>query len=262
MRFFRNLDPEKIAEKTKNDLVTEADRASEQTIREVLGKRFPDHSFLGEETGNFGGGSKCWIVDPLDGTLNFAQGFHHWCVSVALWEGGVPLIGCVFDPMHGDLFFTERGNGSYWFQNVDVERQLGGLAELESICVPKRLSISDHHCLDGSFVATGFAFQIGERFTQYLKVLEPLFYRAKGIRRAGSAALDLAHTAAGIYDIYFEMGLQKWDIAAGSLLLQEAGGIITDWDGTDGWWNNGYAVAGNPCVQQQFVDFIRSVTCE
>ena len=236
--YFRKLDPASISEKSKHDLVTEADRASEAVIKAELDRRFPQYSFLGEETGASGGNHRRWIVDPLDGTLNFVQGFPHWCVSVALWDEERALVGCIFDPLRGDLFVAVRGEGATWNGNP--------------------MTISQQTGLDGAFLATGFAWQLGERFQAYNQVLSSVFYRAKGIRRAGSAALDLAHTACGIYDGFFEMGLQKWDIAAGALLVQEAGGLITDWNGANAWMDSGNVVAGNLYVHQDLLDTFRS----
>jgi myo-inositol-1(or 4)-monophosphatase len=235
--YFRKLEPGAITEKTKNDYVSDADRAAEAAIRAELDRRFPQYSFLGEETGSFGENARLWIVDPLDGTLNFVQGFPHWCVSVALWDAQGPVVGCVWDPLREDLFVATRGEGATWNgQSMSISPQTG---------------------LDGAFLATGFAFQLGERFKIYSKALESTFYRAKGIRRAGSAALDLAHVAAGIYDGFFELGLKKWDMAAGVLLVQEAGGLISDWQGGDGWFEGGDVIAGNLWVQQDLVDAFR-----
>ncbi len=235
--YFRNLEPGAITEKTKNDYVSDADRASEAAIRAELDRRFPQYSFLGEETGSFGENSRLWIVDPLDGTLNFVQGFPHWCVSVALWDAQGPVVGCVWDPLREDLFVATRGEGATWNGHP--------------------MSISAQTGLDGAFLATGFAYQLGERFRLYSRALEATFYRAKGIRRAGSAALDLAHVAAGIYDGFFEMGLQKWDMAAGVLLVQESGGLISDWQGGQDWFTSGNVIAGNLWVQQELVDACR-----
>jgi len=235
--YFRKLEPGAITEKSKNDYVSDADRASEAAIRAELDRRFPQYSFLGAETGSFGENSRLWIVDPLDGTLNFVQGFPHWCVSVALWDTQGPVVGCVWDPLREDLFVATRGEGATWNgQPMSISTQTG---------------------LDGAFLATGFAYQLGERFRPYSRALEAAFYRAKGIRRAGSAALDLAHVAAGIYDGFFEMGLQKWDMAAGVLLVQEAGGLISDWQGGQDWFANGNVIAGNLWVQQGLVDVCR-----
>ena len=232
--YFRKLEPGTITEKTKNDYVSVADRESEAVIKAELELRFPQYAFLGEETGAFGDNARVWIVDPLDGTLNFVQGVPHWCVSVALWDAEGPVVGCVWDPLKEDLFVATRGEGATWNGQP--------------------MSISTQMSLDGAFLATGFAYQLGERFQTYSKALERAFYRAKGIRRAGSAALDLAHLAAGIYDGYFEMGLQKWDMAAGVLLVQEAGGLISDWQGNADWFATGNVIAGNLWVQQGLVD--------
>jgi myo-inositol-1(or 4)-monophosphatase len=234
LRYFRKLDPATITEKSKNDLVSEADRASEAVIKGELDLRFPQYSFLGEDTGSSGANHRCWIVDPLDGTLNFVQGFPHWCVSVALWDETGGIVGCIYDPLREDLFVAVKGEGATWNgQPITISQQTG---------------------LDGAFLATGFAWQLGERFQTYSQVLTSVFYRAKGIRRAGSAALDLAHTACGIYDGFFEMGLKKWDIAAGALLVQEAGGLVSDWKGKDGWMDSGDVVAGNLYVHQDLLD--------
>ena len=238
LRHFRKLDPATVAEKTKNDFVSEADRASEAAIKAELDRRFPQYAFLGEETGAFGDSTRCWIVGPLDGTLNFVQGFPHWCVSVALWDAAGPVTGCVWDPLRQDLFLAVRDEGATWNgQPMTISQQPG---------------------LDGAFVATGFAFQLGERFQSYAVALSSVFYRAKGIRRAGSAALDLAHTAAGIYDGFFELGLKKWDFAAGALLVKEAGGLVSDWNGGDSWFQQGDLVAGNLFVQQDLVSVFKS----
>ncbi len=231
---FRKLDMSKVSEKSKHDHVSQADRDSETAIREELDYRFPQYSFIGEETGSSGDSSRRWIVDPLDGTLNFIQGFPHWCVSVALWDGDGPVVACIYDPLRQDVFTASRNQGAFW----------NG----------ERMTISQQHSLDGAFLATGFAFQLGERFPKWLKALQNVFPHAKGIRRAGSAALDLAHTACGIYDGYFEMGLKAWDIAAGVLLVQEAGGVVSDWDGGHTWFETGNLVAGNLWVQQGLLD--------
>ena len=265
--FFRKLDPATITEKTKNDVVSDADRAAEAIIRAELAARFPEYGFLGEEGGfippeargcGAGGSTSAslasgsvalgatrsveqrpagpggpttehrWIVDPLDGTLNFVQGFPHWCVSVALWDAEGPVVGCVLDPLRDDCFVAVRGMGATW----------NG----------KPMRVSQQAGLDGAFLATGFAFQLGDRWPKFNAALGRVFPRAKGIRRAGSAALDLAHLACGIYDGYFELGLKPWDLAAGVLLVQEAGGVITDWEGGQGWFESGSLVVGTTGV--------------
>jgi myo-inositol-1(or 4)-monophosphatase len=264
--YFRKLDPAAITEKTKNDYVSNADREAEAAIRAELASRFPDYGFLGEEggyiVGGLGGeggfaptesrgpggaqrpegpggppGQHCWIVDPLDGTLNFVQGFPHWCVSVALWDATGPLVGCVLDPLRGDCFLAARGQGATWNgKPMQVSRQVG---------------------LDGAFLATGFAFQLGDRWPLFNAALGRVFPRAKGLRRAGSAALDLAHVACGIYDGFFELGLKPWDIAAGVLLVTEAGGVVTDWEGGQDWLQSGNLVSGTPGVAPELLDALR-----
>lgn len=232
-RHFRRVAPGSISEKGKNDLVSAADQESEAALRAHLAAAFPQDAFLGEETGAHGSGGRRWIVDPLDGTLNFLQGFAHWCVSVALWDEQGPLVGCVLDPIKGDEFTAARGQGARW----------NGAP----------MHVSGQPGLDGAFVAVGFAFQLGERFPRMLGAMERSFYRAKAIRRAGSAALDLAYTAAGIHDGYFELGLRPWDQAAGALLVLEAGGLLTDWEGGARWFESGDVVAGPAGVHRDLL---------
>lgn len=243
--YFRQLEPGMIAQKTKNDFVSEADRAAEAAIRAALATRFPEDGFLGEEGGftppearGCGGTQRRWIVDPLDGTLNFVQGFPHWCVSVALWDAEGPAVGCVLDPLREDCFLAVRGQGATWNGK------------------PMRVSLQPG--LDGAFLATGFAFQLGERWPAFNAALGRVFPRAKGIRRAGSAALDLAHMACGIFDGYFELGLKPWDLAAGALLVQEAGGVISDWQGGQGWCDSGNLVVGTAGVARELLECLNA----
>ncbi len=231
-------------------MVSAADRDAEAAIRAELHARFPGYGFLGEEGGftppearggEGPGGTPLahrWIVDPLDGTLNFVQGFPHWCVSVALWDADGPVVGCVLDPLREDCFLAARGQGATW----------NG----------KPMRVSQQAGLDGAFLATGFAFQLGDRWPRFNAALDRVFPRAKGIRRAGSAALDLAHVACGIFDGYFELGLKPWDLAAGALLVQEAGGVLTDWDGGQGWFESGNLVVGTRGVQPELIESLRA----
>jgi myo-inositol-1(or 4)-monophosphatase len=238
LRHFRHLSPGQVEEKTRNDLVSDADREAERAIQAELAHRFPSYGFLGEEGGAHGETQVRWVVDPLDGTLNFVQGLPHWCVSVALWDAQGPAVACIWDPLKNDLFEAARGKGARWNGHpMAVSRQRG---------------------LEGAFLATGFAFQLGERFPVWQRALDRIWPRAKGIRRAGSAALDLAYTACGLYDGYFELGLKKWDMAAGILLVHEAGGHVSDWQGGGAWWESGDIVAGTPTVQQDLVRTLRA----
>jgi myo-inositol-1(or 4)-monophosphatase len=233
MHHFRKLSPGQVQEKTKNDLVSVADREAEAAVRTELARRFPDYGFLGEETGAHGDMGTRWIVDPLDGTLNFVQGLPHWCVSVALWDGDTPLAACIWDPLKKDLFDGLRGGGARW----------NGAP----------MKVSSQGSLAGAFLATGFAYQLGARFPLWSRALDRIWPQAKGIRRFGSAALDLAYVACGLYDGFFELGLKKWDMAAGALLVQEAGGAISDWQGGPTWWEEGNVLAGSPGVQAELV---------
>lgn len=240
LRHFRKLEPGEVHEKTKNDYVSVADREAEEAIRAVLDFRFPQYGFQGEEGGSSGDQERRWVVDPLDGTLNFVQGFPHWCVSVALWDADGGVVGCVLDPLRSDEFVAVRGLGATW----------NG----------KPIHVSRQPALDGAFLAVGFAFQLGDRFPIFLEAFRKIFPRAKGMRRAGSAALDLAHVAAGIFDGYFEMGLKPWDMAAGALLVQEAGGRNSDWQDGDTWFQSGDIVAAPPAVHEQLIKALAAKT--
>ena len=229
-RYWRSLPRGSVSEKRTNDFVTRADKESEEVIVSRIRDRFPDDGFLGEEGGRRGAGgeSRTWIVDPLDGTSNFIAGFPFWCVSVAAREGKEIVAGAVWDPLRGELYSAERGSGA--FRNGE------------------RLSVTGRETLDGAFLATGFPFRSKDRIDLYLSIFRELFLHARAIRRAGSAALDLANVAAGVFDGFFEFKLSSWDVAAGALLIEEAGGRISDFDGRDAFWERGNVVAGTPGV--------------
>jgi myo-inositol-1(or 4)-monophosphatase len=157
---------------------------------------------------------------------------------VALWDADGPVVGCILDPLREDCFMAVRGQGATWNgRPMHVSQQAG---------------------LDGAFLATGFAFQLGDRWPRFNAALNRVFPRAKGIRRAGSAALDLAHVACGIFDGYFELGLKPWDLAAGALLVQEAGGVITDWEGGQAWFESGNLVVGTPGVAPELLGSLKA----
>ncbi|MEP6993468.1 MAG: inositol monophosphatase family protein [Acidobacteriota bacterium] len=228
---WRNLPHGSVEEKKKNDFVTFADRESEERIVSTIRERFPQDAFLGEEGGAQKGrdpGSRVWIIDPLDGTSNFVSGFPFWCVSIAAREGSELVAAAIWDPLHGEMYTAERGAGAWRNQT--------------------RLQVTGRPSLDGAFVATGFPFRSREKIDTYLALFRAVFEHARAIRRAGSAALDLAHVAAGVFDGFFEFRLSPWDIAAGALLIQEAGGTLTDFDGGTGYLERGNVVAGSPGV--------------
>ena len=227
---WRNLPAGDVSEKRKNDFVTSADRESEERIVSRIRESFPRDSFLGEEGGQRGaeGGGRTWIIDPLDGTANFIAGFPFWSVSVAAREGSEIVAGAVWDPLRREMYTAERGCGA--FRNG------------------ARIRVTGREALDGAFLATGFPFRSREKIDLYLSVFRELFLHARAVRRAGSAALDLSMVAAGIYDGFFEFRLAVWDIAAGALLIEEAGGKLTDFSGGKRFWERGNVVAGPPGV--------------
>lgn len=227
-----------VRSKAPNDFVSEADEASERAILAEIGRSFPTHSILSEEEGVVGGADArhLWIVDPLDGTTNFLQGLPIWGVSVACVRDGEVVAGAILDPLSEQLFSAERGAGARWDG--------------------KALRISSRSGLDGAFLATGYPFKAHAALDQYLAAFRAVFGRAKAIRRCGAAVLDLAYTAAGVYDGFFEFRLSPWDLAAGSLLIEEAGGRASDLDGGDRFLIGGNLVAGNPAVQQEMLALI------
>ena len=225
-----------VSDKGYNDFVSEVDLASEKTIIEVLSKAYPGHAFLGEESGLSGDGENVWIIDPLDGTTNFLHNYPQYSISIALQYRGEITQAVVYDPNSNELFTASKGQGAY----LNDRR----------IRVSKKTKMKD--CLIG----TGFPYRDFTHLPCYLKVLDELIRETSGIRRPGSAALDLAYTAAGRFDGFFEIGLSKWDIAAGGLLIKEAGGIVSDFSGGDDWINSGNIIASTPKVYEPFIKSI------
>lgn len=237
-RHFRGLRPGDIEEKGENDWVSAADRASEAAILELLGERTPGFAVLAEESGAAGNSdTPCWVIDPLDGTANFVRGFPHFAVSIALVTAGRVEIGVVVDPMRDETFVAVRGAGA--------------------TCNGRPLRVSGRPTLAGAFVTTGFPYRIHRHIDVYLSIFRDVFLAVGAIRRPGAAVLDLAHTAFGIFDGFFEFSLSAWDIAAGALLIREAGGVVTDLDGGDAWLARGNVVAGTPVVQDALLEIAR-----
>lgn len=234
--------PLRVDEKALNDFVSDADRASEETIRAFLARETPECAFWGEESGRAGVQTRCWVVDPLDGTTNFVRGFPHFAVSVALVERGEVLVGAIYDPMRDELYTAVRGEGAF----------VNG----------RKIAVSHRSSLEGSFLTTGFPFRMGSALATYLEVFAEVFPLAAAIRRPGAACLDLAHTACGIFDAFFEFFLSPWDLAAGVLLVREAGGVVTNLDGGADVLTRGNVVAGTPAVQDALLRLIRRHTTE
>lgn len=217
------------AEKAKNDLVTNVDREAEQTIVRTLLKAYPDHCIVGEEFGVQGleGSDYQWIIDPLDGTTNFLRGVPHFAVSIACKYRGRLEHAVVLDPVRQEEFTASRGRGA----------ALNG----------RRMRVSARKGLEGALLGTGFPFRDGQldNLDNYLGMFRDLTGQTAGIRRAGAASLDLAYVAAGRFDAFWEFGLSEWDMAAGALLIQEAGGLVSDFTGGHEFLEKGQIVAGN-----------------
>lgn len=242
-RYFRSADLE-IEAKGHHDFVTRADHESEARILEEIQRRFPDHSVLAEESGFQPGSGEqfSWLVDPLDGTSNYLQGLPVFCVSIGCRLGDQMVVGAVFDPLGDNLFISWRGGGSFW----------NG----------RPMRVSPRGGLDGAFLATGYPFKAQQALDLYLAVFRSVFLRARGIRRCGSAALDLAYTAAGVYDGFFEFRLSPWDFAAGSLLLHEAGGRVTDLDGGENFFTSGNLIAGPSAIHSELLALVQETADE
>ena len=236
----RNLDRvDSLAVQTKdrNDFVSEVDRQAEQEIIGILRKAYPDHGVLAEESGHQDGNDYQWIIDPLDGTTNYLHGFPQFAVSIALRHKGRIEQGVVYDPLRQELFTASRGAGA----NLN----------------DRRIRVTNRRNLDGALLGTGFPFKSQQHLDAYLDMFRALFPRTAGIRRPGAAALDLAYVASGRLDGFWEIGLSVWDMAAGVLLIQEAGGISSDFVGGHNYLENGNLVAGNPKVFAEILKAIR-----
>jgi myo-inositol-1(or 4)-monophosphatase len=237
-RAARDLDGLAVTAKRKNDFVTETDRAAEDAVIETLKKAYPDHAFLAEESGAAGRSEYTWIIDPLDGTTNFIHGFPQYAVSIALRHRGTVTQAVVYDPTRNELFTATRGRGAF----LDDRR----------LRVGKRASIAE------ALIGTGFPFKELAHLDEFLRTFRAVTEHAAGVRRAGAAALDLAYVAAGRLDGFWETGLAPWDTAAGSLLIIEAGGLISDYEGEGNYLDSGQVVCGSPKVFVQLLQLVRA----
>jgi myo-inositol-1(or 4)-monophosphatase len=229
----------RISQKQVNDFVTEVDLASENAIIETLLTAYPHHGILAEESGKTHGNPDAdhvWIIDPLDGTTNFIHGFPVYCVSIALAVNGKVEQAVVYDPSRNDLFTATKGRGAYM-----NDRRL-------RTSKPTQM----HECL----ISTGFPFRPGDNFNQYLRLMGDVMQRTAGLRRPGAAALDLAYVAAGFTDAFFEPGLQIWDVAAGSWLVTEAGGLVGNFTGEADFLDQKECLAGTPKIYGQLVPIL------
>lgn len=237
LRYYSRRDLLAVAEKSENDFVSEADQVAEETILAIIHRAYPDHAVLAEEAGGTGEGDYQWIIDPLDGTTNFLHGFPQFAVSIALRHKGRLEVAVIYDPLSQELFTATRGAG----------------ASLND----RRIRVSRRKGLEGALLGTGFPFKAQHHLETYLDMFRALFPQTAGIRRPGSAALDLAYLAAGRLDGFWEIGLNTWDMAAGILLVQEAGGLCGDFSGGHNHLQSGNLVAGNPKVFAEILKTIR-----
>lgn len=238
-----DLDRVGVSSKSHNDFVTEVDQAAEEAIIEVLLGAYPGHGILAEESGRTHGAKDSeylWIIDPLDGTTNFIHGFPVYAVSIALAFRGHVQQAVVYDPARNDLFYASKGRGAYLND--------------------RRLRVSRRSRLLEALIGTGFPFRRGDNFKRYLKMFEEVMQHCAGLRRPGAAALDLCYVAAGWYDGFFETGLNPWDVAAGSLMVTEAGGLIGNFTGEADYLYQREVVAGNPRIYAQLVQMLAPYT--
>ncbi|MSQ63035.1 MAG: inositol monophosphatase [Betaproteobacteria bacterium] len=235
-----------IRSKQANDFVTQVDRAAETAIIDIVRQAYPDHAILGEESGALEGKNSSgttskaeyrWIIDPLDGTTNFIHGFPQYCVSIALQHRGAIEHGVVYDPAKNELFTASKGRGAF----LD----------------DRRMRVTKCANLKDALVGTGFPFKEMSRLDSYFKQLREVMKNSSGVRRAGAAALDLAYVAAGRLDAFWELGLSPWDMAAGALLIQEAGGMVGDLKGDTGWLESGDIAAATPKVFTQLLTALK-----
>jgi myo-inositol-1(or 4)-monophosphatase len=235
-----DLDRVKVTDKGQNDFVTEVDQAAEKAIIDVLLNAYPDHAVLAEESGASANlhddNGNVWIIDPLDGTTNYIHGFPQYCVSIALQQKGQITQAVVYDPTRNDLFTASKGGGAFLNE--------------------KRIRVSKRDKLADGLIGTGFPFRDMRELDDYIKMFRVVVQSCAGLRRPGSAALDLAYVAAGRLDGFFEKGLRPWDIAAGALLVSEAGGIIGDFTGESDYLYKGDIIAGTPKVFGQMITLL------
>jgi len=236
VRHIDRLDRIEIRDKGRNDFVSDVDRMAEDEIRAILSQAYPDHGILGEEGGGDDSADYVWVVDPLDGTLNYLRGFPHFAVSIALRHRGALEVGVIYDPIQQELWTARRGGGCT-FEG-------------------RRVRVTQRPGIDNALIGTGFPTRFEALHTPYLGMFGDIFRRAGDLRRTGSAALDLAYVACGRLDGFYEPGLSPWDMAAGALMVREAGGIVGDFAGGDRYLETGNIVAGSPKV---FADLVRTI---
>ena len=236
MRSYRRIETLTISEKQSNDYVSEVDRASEQLIIDAIRKYYPNHGILAEESGEQDGNDFLWIIDPLDGTTNFIHGFPQFAVSIALKHKESLISAVVYDPLNNEMFTASKGNGA--------------------LMNDKKIRVTDRKGLNGALLGTGIPYTDQTHIETYVKILKLLAKDTAGIRRPGSASLDFSYLAAGRIDGFWEFGLSPWDFAAGALIVQEAGGVVTDLNGGNRFFESGNVIAGGIKLHKKLLDVI------
>jgi len=234
-----DLDLVRVSTKGRADFVTEVDKAAEEAILEIISKAYPDHAILAEESGASGKSEYTWIIDPLDGTTNFIHGFPQYAVSIALRHREHITQAVVYDPTRNELFTATRGRGAFMNE--------------------RRLRVSKRERLADCLIGTGFPFRALEHLDEYVQMFKNITETTAGIRRPGAAALDLAYVAAGRLDGFWEIGLSPWDMAAGGLLILEAGGLVSNFEGEPRFMEDGRIVCAPPKIFPQLLKLVGDV---
>jgi myo-inositol-1(or 4)-monophosphatase len=238
LRNMDRLDTLEVTSKSRNDFVTDVDRRSEQEIIQVIQKAYPEHAILGEESGYLEGNEVCWIIDPLDGTTNYIHGYPHFAISIGVKIHDQLEAGVIYDPVRNELFAGARGKG----------------ATLND----RRIRVSPLTKIADAVIGTGFSHREIQHIDSFMKIFEKVSLQCSAVRRSGSAALDLAYTAAGRLDGFWENHLKEWDMAAGVLIIQEAGGIAGDFQNEKNHLRNGSLIAANPKIYKSLHEIIQS----
>ncbi len=234
LRNMNRLENVQVEEKGRLDFASEVDRMAESVIIQEIRRAYPQHAILAEESGTSGGRARqTWMIDPLDGTHNFLRGIPHFSVSIAMVENGEPIYGVIYDPLRDEMYTASKGDGAYLND--------------------RRIRVTMRDGMPGALLCTGFPYRQRRHLEPQLAYTRELLREAEDIRRSGSAALDLAYVAAGRFDGYYELGLKPWDMAAGCLLVREAGGRYCDLAGRDGLPESGHLIAANHKVAQALV---------
>ncbi len=228
MKSLDKLDELKIKKKSFSDYVTEIDQKSEQEIIYILKKAYPDHAFLAEESGKTGENEYQWIIDPIDGTNNFIHGYPHFCISIALKHKNKIENGLIYDPLKQEVFGASRGRGAFLNE--------------------KRLRVNERNKLEGALIGLAYRPKDEQTIQTYLKITEKILTLTTGLRKTGSAALDCCYVASGRLDGIIHLNLNEWDLAAGTLIIKEAGGLLSDFTGSEKYLETGYLIAGNPKI--------------